>query len=577
MTKTNSLFLSLVVLGLLAVPARPTRDAAHAQVVSRPNIIFILADDLDEGVYGRMTRLRALLGDQGLTFANSFVSLSLCCPSRTTSLRGQYAHNTRVFTNGLPGGGFRKVLNLGLESSTFATWLQDAGYHTVFMGKYLNGYPSTAGQRYVPPGWNEWYSPVSGTPYSEYNYTMNENAQLVAYGAAPEDYMVDVLSAKANDVVQRTVGAGTTPFLMYISLYVPHGPATPAPRYIDEFPGEIAPRTASYNELDVSDKPAFIQTLPPLTLQQRNQMDNLYRKRLQSMLGLEDLVESLLQTLADTGQLANTYIFFTSDNGFHQGQHRLVSGKNTGYEEDLRVPLVIRGPGVPVGEVRHHMAANIDLAPTFAELAGAPVPAFVDGRSLVPLLGDDPPPEANWRQTLLLEHGFPGDPSPGGGVTLAGDGTLEPPDTPQQAPAGAVSGVTPGVAPVFQGLHTADNQVYIEYETGELEYYDRNVDPDQLTNAATTADPDLLGRLASRLNALRDCAGADCRTEEDIAPLRFSQFKPWHKGLAWSPPFARWLEGGQLNVALNYLDRRIGGGDATRSPAVGERVGRDAR
>lgn len=488
MTKTNSLLLSLVALALLAVPGAPTQRAAHAQLVP-PNIIFILADDLDEGVYARMTRLRALLGDQGLTFANSFVSLSLCCPSRTTSLRGQYAHNTGVFTNELPGGGFQKVLNLGLESSTFATWLRAAGYRSVLMGKYLNGYPGTAGQDYVPPGWNEWYSPVSGKPYSEYNYTMNENGPLVAYGAAPEDYMVDVLSAKANDFVQRMVDAGTTPFLMYISLYVPHGPATPAPRYINEFPGQIAPRTPSYNELNVSDKPAFIQALPRLTQQRRKKMDNLYRKRLQSMLGLEDLVESLLLKLAATGQLGNTYVFFTSDNGFHQGQHRLESGKNTGYEEDLRVPLVVRGPGVPAGEVRNHMVANIDLAPTFAELGGAPAPNFVDGRSLVPLLGANPPPETNWRQTLLLEHGFPGGPAP-----------------------------APGGAPVFQALHTADNQVYIEYETAELEYYDRKVDPNQLANAASTAGPGLLGRLATRLDVLRDCAGADCRTAEDVAP-----------------------------------------------------------
>jgi N-acetylglucosamine-6-sulfatase len=175
-----------------------------AEAPRRPNIIFVLTDDLDsrsiadhEDQFPTLRRLR----EQGTAFRNFFVSLSLCCPSRTSILRGQYAHNTEIFTNDLPGGGFAKVFQRGLEGSTVATWLHDAGYRTVLLGKYLNGYPSGAGVTYVPPGWDEWYSPARGDPYSEFNYTLNENGRLVAYGSDPQDYLTNVLGFKATDFI----------------------------------------------------------------------------------------------------------------------------------------------------------------------------------------------------------------------------------------------------------------------------------------------------------------------------------------------------------------------------------------
>ncbi len=363
-------------------------------------------------------------------------------------------------------------------------------------------------------------SPVGGSPYSEFNYRLNENGQIVQYGSAPEDYLTDVLSVKATDFIDHAVNAKDgKPFFMYIATYAPHGPATPAPRHEEEFPDAQAPRTPSFNEEDVTDKPAWLQSHALLTAQQIAQIDALYRKRLQSMLAVEDLVESVIQKLRATGQLQNTYIFFTSDNGFHQGQHRLMSGKNTGFEEDLRVPLVVRGPGVPAGRTRRHFTVNIDFAPTFAGLGGATVPDFVDGRSLVPLLTTDPPPARSWRQVFLLEHEFPGDAT---AVALSAktlDGLLEPPDPFDLTVAAKLRAAAPAqAAPVFQGLHTAANDVYIEYSTGELELYDLNTDPDELDNIAQTADPELLARLASRLKALRNCAGAECRAAENAPP-----------------------------------------------------------
>lgn len=482
----------------------------------RPNIVLILADDLNVEVFNRMPRLASMLGRQGVTLPNNFVTLSLCCPSRTTLLRGQYAHNTQIFTNMQPGGGFAKVFELGLEDSTIATWLQAAGYRTVLLGKYLNGYPDPAGPAYVPPGWDEWYSANGGMPYSEYNYTLNENGRSVRYGNSPEDHMVDVLSNKTADFIRRTVAADPSqPFFIYVAPFVPHAPATPAPRYETAFPNEAAPRTASFNGgADNNDsKPAWVRNATPLTRAQIANIDALYRKRLQTMLSVEDLVDNVIQTLTATGQLDNTYVFFASDNGFHQGQHKMDSGKNTGYDEHLFVPLVVRGPNVPAGQRRTHFTVNTDLAPTFAALAGVAIPDSCDGRSLVPLLGARPPPVESWRQALLLEHRFPGEMATA--ASEFQDPMLEPPDPMEMADGPGTNAA--GNPPVFQGVRT-QTHTYIEYVTGELELYDNQADPEQLENIADTADPGLVSMLAAWLESLRACTGSDCRAAEDSPP-----------------------------------------------------------
>jgi N-acetylglucosamine-6-sulfatase len=440
----------------------------------KPNIIFVLADDLNTELMDHLPRLRSLLADQGTTVSNFFVSLALCCPSRASILRGQYAHNTQIFTNAPPGGGFEKFRNLGHEESTVATWLRDGGYRTVLLGKYLNGYPLTT---HVPPGWDEWYGVAGGINF--FNYTLNENGDLVRYGGEPTAYLTDVLAEKATDFVLRTAPTAQ-PFFMYIAPYAPHQPATPAPRHQEAFLGVEAPRTLSFNEADVGDKPTWVKNTRLRTVAQIAQLDAVYRRRLQSMLAIEDLVERLIETLRVTHQLENTYIFFSSDNGFHLGQHRLGSGKNTAYEEDIRVPFIVRGPRVPAGNIVEHLAGNIDLAPTFAELGGVAPPEFVDGRSLVPLLYGEP--VGNWRHGFLLEAGF-----------ITGNR-------------------------VFQGIR-ANAFTYVEYmNTSERELYDLEQDPDQLQSLHDTADPAFLNQLAAWLAALRECAGASCRLAEDTSP-----------------------------------------------------------
>ena len=488
----------------------------------RPNIVLILTDDLDRnlGTIDKMPRLKEILAGHGVTFPNMFVSESLCCPSRSSIQRSQYIHNHQVLGNSPPNGGFEKFHALHEDESTIGTWLKAAGYRTGFMGKYLNGYPDTAAQNYVPPGWDDWNSPSGGNPYSEFSYTMNENGNLVQYGTEPTDYMTDVLSKKATGFIQQAA-SDRKPFFLFVATYAPHQPATPAPRYANAFPGEKAPRPPSYNEPDVSGKPAWIRSKPLLGPPARNQMDDLFRRRLQTMLSVRDLIENLLDTLRKEGLLENTYLIFTSDNGFHMGEHRLHAGKLTPYEEDIRVPLFIRGPGIPAGQEREEIVGNIDLAPTIAELAEARVPDFVDGRSLVPLLRQEERPE-RWRAAFLVEQEethF----QPGPVKRLV----LEPQDPLEQQLAAARQGV-----PAYAALRTADH-IYVRYGDGERELYDLRADPYELNNIIEKADPGFVERLDRWLAVFRECRGAGCR-EADVAPRVEISINPRELGISLS-------------------------------------------
>ncbi len=485
-----------------------------------PNVVLILTDDLASADLNphsleHMPNLRKLLVEKGTTFENSFVTNSLCCPSRASILRGQYAHNHQILHNEPPLGGFEKFRLLGHEDSTMATWVKEQGYRTAFFGKYLNGYNET----YIPPGWDEWYA-VAGNYLS---HTFNENGRMVDY--APDSYYdTDVISDKATDYVTRTAGAdppfytADRPFLMWIGTKVPHQPAAPAPRDENAYPDASLPRPPSFDEENVSDKPDWVADNPPLSQEQKNYMEELHRKRLQSMLAVDDMVGDLVKVLHDSGELDNTYIFFTSDNGFHLGQHRLGAGKWTPYEEDIRVPLLVRGPGVPEGKTLDHMVLNNDLAPTFADLAGAETPSFVDGRSLKPLLKDDPPPPEDWRQRFALE------------AVAERSGVAQPPFITESTVAPLLTGdplpnnwrrTSAASAqlseewgrPWMKALRTED-YLYVEYKTDEHELYDLREDPYELHNVYETASPDLRRRLEAQLDSLRKCSAEECLAGE---------------------------------------------------------------
>jgi arylsulfatase A-like enzyme len=455
----------------MAVLAAP----AMAQPTPPPNIVLVLSDDEDLGIHPAMLKVKALIEDQGTVFENFFVPYPLCCPSRAAILRGQYPHNTLVLGNLPPQGGFLTFRRLGREDSTIATWLQQAGYRTAFYGKYLNGYTEADAP---PPGWDEWHA-GNNDGYFNVDYKLNANGAVEAYGDAPEDYLTDVIARKAADHIRRFSAEGR-PFFLYIAPFSPHSPYNPAIRHAELFADVRLPRPPSFDEADVSDKPGFLQELPRLREDQIDEIEAHHRRRLQCLQSVDDLVETVVQTLEATGQLANTYVVYTSDNGFHLGLHRMVEGKDTAYEEDIRVPFALRGPGVPAGRRIEAMGLTTDLAPTFAAWAGAAAPDFVDGRSLVPLLAD---PSIPWRQSFIVQR-----------LGLESDEQLK--------PANAVA--------IRTTRHT-----YVAYNDGERELYDLAQDPFQLQNIEPAAAPALIDALATRLTTLGACRGQECRDLED--------------------------------------------------------------
>jgi N-acetylglucosamine-6-sulfatase len=489
---------------------------------THPNVVFVLTDDMRLDDLQFMPKTRELLAGQGMTFDSYFDNVTLCCPARTSILRGQFSHNTGVLTNDVANGGFETVFKDKLESSTIATALQAAGYRTGLFGKYLNGYPHGADPAYIPPGWDTWVSSTKGSAYGEYNYTLNENGKSVEYGNTPADYGTDVYLRKAT-AFMTAAEAEHKPFFAYIAGYAPHTPATPAPQDKDLFPDLKAPRDASYNEQDVSDKPDYIKVHSKLTPQAATGADRLYRLRAQSLQAVDRGVAGLYDHLKATGQLDNTYFVFTSDNGFHLGQHRLPSGKQTAYETDIHLPLLIRGPGVVAGSTSSAIVGNIDLAPTFADLAGTKLAHAVDGRSLVPILasgGAKPATPDGWRNSFLLEHWTTSSTQP---VDRTGSGELEPDDpdqatTPSNTPVttnkkGKTGKPTDVAIPEFAGIRTA-TYTYVEYVTNEIELYDLTKDPDELTNLASTAPKSQLDALHQRVTELKKCAADTCRTIE---------------------------------------------------------------
>ena len=487
--------LALLTLVGLAVTGGGASAKRNTQKKAKPNIVFVLTDDLAWNLVQYMPHVKQL-EKRGATFSNFFVTDSLCCPSRASIFTGRYPHDTGIFTNGGDDGGFATFHSRGEERATFATQLRKHGYLTAMMGKYLNGYHPygvvDGKSRYVPPGWNEW--DVAGNGYSELNYNLNENGKLVHYGSRPRAYLTDVLARKGAAFIDRAAGK-RKPFFLEIATFAPHSPYTPAPRNAGDFPGLQAPRTPAFNEDDVSDKPSWLRDHPLLTSTQIAQIDKAYRKRAQAVQAVDDLIAKLEATLARKGIARNTYIVFSSDNGYHMGDHRLMPGKMTAFDTDIRVPLVVVGPHVARGRKVVRVTENVDLCPTFVKLGHGTVPPRVDGRSLVPLLRGQPTP--SWRNAALVEHH-----GPDFGVEAG----------PDAAQPGS------GNPSTYEALRLP-HSTYVEYANGERAYYDLDSDPYQLTNTYSTLSPEEVEALHSQLVGLENChSAATCQHAAGRSP-----------------------------------------------------------
>jgi N-acetylglucosamine-6-sulfatase len=450
------------------VPATSVPAASGAGATSpsddRPNIVLILTDDQRWDDLRPMPTVQADITDHGVTFSNAFVVNSMCCPSRTSILTGQYSHTTGVYSNSGPHGGFKSFKE---DNSTIATWLHDSGYQTALIGKYLN----TQSMEYVPPGWDRWlaFNPADYSGGAYYNYSLlDENYVKVSYGSTAADYSTDVLSTAANDWIR---GADPTkPLFLYFAPFAPHSPYTPAPRHKRMFKNIPPLRPPNYNEADVSDKPAWVQALPVLTQQDMDMLDNWRKNRWRTLVAVDEAVGAIVQSLQDTGRLGNTMIVFASDNGFLLGEHR-IKNKKVPYEESIRVPMIIRyDPLTSTPRTDPHLALNIDLAPTMAELAGVSDPG-VEGASLMPILNGT---VTDWRTDFLVEH-------------MAGGGPAD--DRPKF--------VNDIFIPRYCEVRS-ETFTYVDYlDTLEEELYDLTLDPYQLSNVAT--DPSY----ASTLDQMR--------------------------------------------------------------------------
>ncbi|HEX5851395.1 MAG TPA: sulfatase [Rubrobacter sp.] len=445
-------------------------EAARARSADdRPNIVFVMTDDMGEGMLSRMPTVRSRIVGGGIKFDNAFATQSLCCPARATVLRGQYPHNHRITANDVPDGGAVRFRRRELDESTFATWLQDSGYRTGLVGKYLNN----TEKHYIPPGWDEW----NGMIGMDHDHLVNENGHLRKYPR--ETLMTDVYTDKSLDFLRRaTDDASDPPFMLWAGTYAPHLPADYSRRDADLFEDTPLPRPPSFNEDDVSDKPEWIRDTPRLKDREIEKLQEQHRDRLRSLQDVDRMVDDILTLLEDRGELDDTYVVFTTDNGLQTGQHRLTK-KSTPYEEAAGVPLAVRGPGVPAGVVRDQLVINNDFAPTFADWADTGVPGFVDGRSLAPLLGQSPPPDSDWRTAVLNEQ--------------------------NQKQRFHI--------PDYEAVRT-ETSTYVRWKTGERELYDLRKDPYELENHSDRADPITLSRFKTLADLLSGCRGSSCRAAE---------------------------------------------------------------
>jgi arylsulfatase A-like enzyme len=355
--------------------------------------------------------------------------------------------------------------------------LAQAGYRTGFFGKYLNGYSPLSHPR-KPPGWSEWAG-VDSHGYRAYGYNMSVNGKIVHHGYQPRDYLTSVLDRMSQRFI-RSAATGGTPFALEVATFSPHSPYVAAPADQDKFQTLRQPRTPAFNT-HPANAPRWLAARPTLTAKQIARGQQIFRARVRCVQSVDRLLAHLQATLQDVNQLANTIFVFSSDNGFHISEYGLTAGKLTAFDTDVNVPLIVAGPGVAPGSVSSEPVENIDLAPTFDELAGAKIPSTVDGQSTVALLHGQSVP---WRTVAAIEHLAV--------KQKAGD--------PDHQPKSA------GNLPTYRALRST-RFTYVEYATGQREYYERSTDPYQIDNIYRSVPHRTITDLHRQLAALTGCSG----------------------------------------------------------------------
>jgi N-acetylglucosamine-6-sulfatase len=487
-----------VVLGAsLAGGAAPAGAAASG----KPNIVLVVTDDqrLDSFDKQVMPATKRLIADKGTVFTDTIIPTPTCCPSRASMLTGQYGHNNGVTAN---APGYRALED---PSSTLPVWLKEAGYQTAHLGKYLNGYQgAVATNTEVAPGWDQWYTLL--TPRRYYGYNLAVNGDEERFGNKDGDQLTRVLNRSTAHVIRHFSGNGD-PFYIQLDQFAPHtesgmssgnvrckGGAVPDPRDDELFDDVKVPETPNFNEKDVSDKPSFIRSRDRLDSKGKQKVSKRLGCRLASLRAVDRGVKKIVSTLKKEDELENTVIMFVSDNGYFEGEHRIAVNKTFPYEEALRVPLAMRVPSRVIGGSQpakvKQLVANIDLAPTILDLAGAePCNGqdcrVMDGRSTVGLLkgnGGGFPHD----RSVLLEYGRTRDKT---GLLCEYSGIRNPTTSYVEYTGIASAG---GCDPIDEG-----------------ELYNLRADPFELANLfrPNGGAGSLQSKMKAKLEELRDCSG----------------------------------------------------------------------
>jgi N-acetylglucosamine-6-sulfatase len=541
------------------------RSATAASLPTRPNFVVIQTDDSTlEQLYAAwrpspgapairaMPNTLELIGKKGATFNRYYVSYSLCAPSRVSLLTGRYAHNDEDRGNVEPDGGYSGFRQSPGWEHNLATWLKGSGYRTIHIGKFLNGYgegPYSSASE-VPPGWSSWHTVInSDSDHFYYGYELSNNGVLEGpfgnsgswetreYGerdpegcpyapvnGGPCNYETDKFDEIAVQQLEATQPG--EPFYLQLDETAPHGdfrrPAGPEPptRYYNLFDGAPLPdnRSEGFNEGNVNDKPRFVREAPYLTPQEIHTYRVYYDKALASLRGVDDGVKEIVDELGALHELKNTYIIFTSDNGFFYGQHRLTGGKFLAYEPSTHLPFLIRGPGIKPGTESNQLVSNIDIAPTVLELAGVRADRSIDGRSLFPFATD---PTKQVRRPILFEsYVETNDVEEDGGLVQSGK-AKETATAGDAATAGDPAAHASILAPPknYYGMVLGPYK-YIEWPDGEKELYNLEKDPYELHNVVRSPNYfPVRAFLHKELVRLETCAGKTCRQIAEPIPL----------------------------------------------------------
>ncbi|KAH7396959.1 alkaline-phosphatase-like protein [Phaeosphaeria sp. MPI-PUGE-AT-0046c] len=502
----------------------------------QPNILFILTDDQDWHMRSleHMPFLQKYLLHEGTLYANHFCTVALCCPSRVNMWTGRAAHNTNVTDVFAPYGGYPKVVREGINDDYLPVWMQQAGYNTYYTGKLWNHHNVDNYNAPYAGGYNGSDFILDPYTYEYYNAHMSRNGgKPVSYKG---QYSPDITAEKAYGFLEEAT-QHSEPWFLTIAPIAPHSMVKlePADEYKADLP-EYAERHAHlFTEYKIPRDDNFnpekqggtgwIKKLPRLNDTVIEYNDEFQRSRLRALQSVDEMVEKLVKTLEHKGLLEDTYIFYTTDNGYHLSQHRLHAGKECGYDTDIHIPLIVRGPGVPKGHTTDIVSSHTDIAPTIMQLAGKTRDDF-DG-SAIPLAKEDTlEAETTGRQEHInIEYW-------GRAIPEGLWGRYEDADTARPAPGQDWGGYLLSIRNnTYKGLRLIGEDYSIYYSvwcTGDKEYYDMTRDPGQMENYYDDEDKDIkakrdgyeiagrsfasiVDRLDALMMVLKSCKGDACR------------------------------------------------------------------